>query len=181
MDFSQARTAPESVVRGLEQLDPTACLVHLGRAHWVVGKIRPNALVRAQAEAMLDNWTTNVREGKRMSPNGMARVRSAQLALLGFRPVQLYRIAGSPDGRIVQDFARSRFLWLTTSDNALLQQIDDTATERREAAQAEVGSLDRAKDAWRYAFTRSCMPSAARGPFDRTPAGWVRHDMSKAS
>lgn len=123
LDFSQARTAPESVVRGLEQLDPSACIAYLGEMVWLVGKVRPNALVRAQAIDMLDNWTKNVREGKRLSPTGKARVRFAQLALLGVRPVAQYAIAGAPDGSIVQDFERSRWRWLHTSDNAAFQEI----------------------------------------------------------
>lgn len=174
LDFSQARVAPESVMRGLEEVDPTACIVHLGGARWLVGKVRPNAHVRAQAEAMFANWTRAVRQGAKLSAQGQQRVRFAQLAMLGFRPVETYQLIGAPDGRIVKDFRRSRHRWLTTSDAELQRTLDDPAEERRAAAHAEIASVDRAKDAWRYAFTRSFMPSAARGPVDRVKAGWQR-------
>lgn len=181
LDFSQSRTAPESVVRGLEELDPSACIVHLGGTRWMVGKYRPNALARAQAAAMIDNWTVNVREGKRMSPQGMARVRFAQLALLGVRPVELYTIHGAPDGRVVQDFARSRFRWLHTSQNAAEAQLDAGEQERQQASHAALTNPDLAKDAWQYAFTRSHMPSASLTPDIGPKAGWTRHTLSRAS
>lgn len=181
LDFSQARMAPESVMRGLEFLDPTACIVHLGGPMWLVGKFRPNAKARGDAEAMLDNWTRNVREGKRMAPQGKLRVRFAQLALLGVRPVQQYRLFGAPDGRIVADFARSRFLWLHAGNDALQQALDATDAERAASAQRELGSVDRAKDAWKYAFTQSHMPSASLTPEIGPKAGWTRHVLDKVS
>jgi hypothetical protein len=136
LDFSQARTAPESVVRGLEGLDPSACIIHLGGAQWLVGKWRPSSAARADAEAMFDNWTRNVSEGRRMTPRGKLRVRFAQLALLGVRPVQQYTLIGAPDDRIVHDFERSRFRWLHSADNAL-EKAGDAADEARATASAQ--------------------------------------------
>jgi hypothetical protein len=175
LDFSQARVAPDDVIRGLELLDPTACLVHLGGTRWVVGKLRPNAEARRQAEAMLAHWTASVRAGKRLSPRGALRVRFAQLALLGFRPVQQYEIVGEPDGRIVQDFARSRYHWLTTSDNAVQHSLDTAHRDRAEAAHAELASVDRAKDAWKHAFTLTHTTSVSLTPPDTPKSGFVRH------
>lgn len=173
-DFSQARMAPEDVVRGLEAIDPSACIVHLGGPHWLVGKLRPNAEARTQAVAMLDHWTRAVRQGAKLSPNGRLRVRFAELALLGLRPVQQYAFLGAPTGRIVEDFRQSRFRWLTASDASLEREIESVTTERRAAAIADVASVDRAKDAWHYAFTRSHMPSASLTPAERPKAGRTR-------
>lgn len=181
LDFSQARMAPESVVRGLEMLDPTACILHLGGPQWLVGKVRPSSAARGEAEAMFANWTRNVSEGRRMTERGKLRVRFAQLALLGVRPVHQYALIGPPDDRIVHDFARSRFLWLHSADNALEKAGDAADDARVTAARNEVASVDRAKDAWKYAFTTSHMPSASLTPEIKPKAGWTRHDLSKAS
>ena len=181
LDFSQARMASDDVVRGLEALDPTACVVHLGEATWLVGKIRPNTEARGEAEAMLDNWTRAVRGGRRLSAQGQLRVRLAQLALHGFRVVAQYRLIGEPDARIVKDFAESRFRWLHTSDNAVFHALDTEQRDRAEAAQKEVGSIDRAKDAWHYAFTRTHTTSASLTPPDKPRSGFVRHAIPSSS
>lgn len=172
LDFPQARMAPESVMRGLEELDPTACVVHLGGSHWSVGKVRYSSVARGIAEQMLDNWTANVSAGARLSHQGKVRVRFAQLTMLGFRTVQQYRIK-DVDSRIVRDFERSRWLWLHTSENEFWRRID--ATDERDAARAQISNPDLAKDAWRYAFTRSHMPSASLTPDLGPKAGWSRH------
>lgn len=175
LDFSQARTAPEDVVRGLEALDPTACLVHLGGTRWLVGKVRPNVHARSTAEQMLDHWTRAVQSGKRLSPQGQQRVRFAQLALLGVRPVDQYTIMGDPDGRIVKEFEASRYRWLHAGNNDLFQQLDDAEDERRANARKDVADIDRAKDAWKYAFTVSHTTSASLTPEDKPRSGFVRH------
>lgn len=179
LDFSQARMAPDSVVRGLELMDPSACIVHIGGTRWLVGKWRPNALVRLQAIEMLDNWTANVGAGKRLSPEGKARVRFAQLALIGVRPVELYRLVGTPDGSVVMDFERSRWRWLHTSDADAERQIDESDRERAQLSHGALTNPDLAKEAWRYAFTRSHMPSASLTLYDAPRSGWTRH--AKAS
>lgn len=180
LDFSQARMAPEYVMRGLEELDPTACIVHLGGVRWLVGKIRPSSLVRADACEMFDHWTRAVQgSGRRLSPSGRMRVRFAQLALLGVRPVELYTILwGEPDGRIVADFERSRWLWLHTSDNEMQQDLDDSGTVERDASRRALSNPDLAKDAWRYAFTQSHLVGGSLAPVDRPRSGWVRHSLT---
>lgn len=181
LDFPQARMAPESVVRGLEELDPTACIVHLGGARWMVGKVRPNALARVDATHMLDSWTSAVqRSQKKLSPSGRQRVRFAQLALLGVRPVELYTIiGGEPDSRIVQDFKESRYRWLHTSDNEMDRAID--STEKADASRAALTDVNLAKDAWKHAFTLSHTTSVSTTPLIPARSGWTRHTLSKAS
>lgn len=180
-DFSQARTAPEHVVRGLEALDPSACLVHLGGARWMVGKVRPNAVVRAQAEGMLDHWTRGIQAGARMSQHGQQRVRFAQLALLGMRPVDLYTIVGEPDSRIVHAFQASRWRWLHATDRTLEEQIYQQDAKRKATAHAEISDVHRAADAWRYAFTRSHYFGDKRGQDLGPKSGFIRQPIAPAA
>jgi hypothetical protein len=68
-------------------------------------------------------------------------------------------------------------LWKSrhTSDNELFAEIDAAEYERRESARAEMADIGRANDAWRYAFTRSHMPSVSLTPVDKPKSGFVRH------
>lgn len=179
LDLPQARTAPSHVVRGLRELDPTAVIVHLGGPTWVVGKVRPNSETRRQAIAMLDQWTTAVSEGARMSETGKMRVRFALLALQGFRPVERYRIQGEPDSRIVHDFAESRYRWLHETDAQLFAGFDEAQERKRAEARAEIADLDRAKDAYKYAFTSSFGAAVSSVGTRTTPvrSGFVRHSI----
>jgi hypothetical protein len=175
LDFSQARMAPEYVMRGLEQLDPSACIVHLGGPMWVVGKVRPNALVTRDAGEMLHHWTVSMRAGAKMSRTAKLRARFAQLALLGFRPVDQYEIVGEPDGRIVRAFAVSRYHWLHTSSNEVWQGMDDAEEAQKIAAKTDMMDDARHGDAWRYAFTKSHSMATTLTPTERPKTGWTRH------
>lgn len=182
LDFSQARFAPEWVVRELESLDPTASVVHLGGASWLVGKIRHSAAARAQAEAMFDTWTRQIQVGAQLSERGKARVRFAQLALLGFRIVSQATITNDMQwARVVDGFRESRYRWLHAQEDGVLAELDAAETRRREEARRDVQDVDRAKDAWRYAFTRSHSMAVTLTPKDRVKSGWTRTTLPRAS
>jgi len=180
LDFPQARMAPESVMRGLEDLDPSACVVHLGGKTWIVGKVRPNSVARGVAETMMSNWTRAVQGGKRLSKQGQLRVRFAQLALLGFRPVSQYEIQGEPDGRIVKEFEFSRHCWLTTSDNELNHTLDTVQRDKADAAKAQIADVNLGKEAWNYAFRTTHTTSVSLTPPDRPKSGFVRHEKPQS-
>lgn len=178
LDFPQARFASEHVVRGLEFLDPTACIVHMDEARWMVGKVRPSAEARVQAEHMLTNWTRNLQAGTRMSDFGRRRVRFAMLAYLGFRPVQQYDLIGAPDSGIVRDFAISQYLWRHAREDEPLGRQDIEKQSKIAAARADIADIGRARDAWKYAFTRSHLVGGTLTPAQRVKSGWLRHPIS---
>lgn len=175
MDFSQARIAPESVIRGLEWLDPTACIVHMGGPRWLVGKIRHSSAAKQQAEAMMDRWTHGIRAGAQLSETAKHKVRFAQLALLGFRPVQQYDLIGAPDQRIVADFGMSQWLWFHSTADEPVDRADIAREANLAAARRDMSDPGRARDFHRYAFTRSHLVGGTLTPQDRPKTGWTRH------
>lgn len=173
LDFPQARRVSPDILRRLREIDETATVVHLGGPTWIVGKVRPNDAVRADAINMLDRWSAALISGKRMSAQGRSRVAFALLALRGFRPVQMYQIThGEPDARIITDFRRSRWEWLHTSDNELFQRMDDHESDQKARNEALLSDPHAAKDAWQYAFTRS--HAVTRRDNDRVRSGYTR-------
>lgn len=175
LDFPQARRVSPDILRRLREIDETATVVHLGGPTWLVGKVRPNAASRQAAITMLDSWSDAVLAGKRMSATGKARVQFALLALRGFRPVQMYHIAGGePDARIINEFRESRWRWLHTSDNELFQHMDNLQDEQKARNEALLTDEGLARDAWRYAFTRSHAPGVSNTPKDRVRSGFTR-------
>lgn len=181
LDFSQARTAPEWVSRELEEMDPTACVVHMGGARWAVGKIRPNRAARKEAEAMFATWTQAIQKGAQLSAQGKARVRFAQLALLGFRVVTQLDLTNDMQWRtVVDDFRESRYRWLHAPEDGALKEIDALEERRREDARRGVEDPNRAKEAWKYAFTRSHSLAVSNTPKDVVKSGWKRVSIPAA-
>lgn len=164
LDFPQARTAPAHVIDGLRAVDPSAALVYLGDGRWLLGSVRPSAIRRAQAASIIQNALdtfdrTGARTGAKGDPHADPRTRDrlalGLLAYQGFSPIAEYTIAGEPDSAIVHDLARRDWLYRTLSDQAV--EASWTADQDAAAAEARADLADeaRARDAWRYAFTRS--------------------------
>lgn len=174
VDVSQARTAPESIRRRLREMDETAEVVYLGRGRWIVGKVRPNALVRQQAIRMLDKYTTELSNGARLSERGKEKVRFALLALQGFRPVAEYRMR-EPDDRVVQDFERSRWLWLHESENETWRQMDAAQEQKALEARKQLGDEGLAREALNTAFKLNFGRASVKPASTPVPSGRVRH------
>jgi len=151
VDVPQLRTAPEDIRRRLREIDPTVEVIYLGRGRWIVGKVRPNQHVRARAIRMLDEFHRNLQNKKKLSERGKEKVLFALLALQGFRPVADYTMP-EPDGTVVKDFERSRFLWLHTSENELWRQLDGEMDRPGEEARKVLGDPSLAREALSRAF-----------------------------
>lgn len=170
----QAREAPPDVRRRLRELDATAEVIYLGRGRWMVGKVRPNEHVRARAVRMLDEFHNNVSTGKRLSERGKEKVRFALLALQGFRPVAEYTMP-EPDGSVVQDFARSRWLWLHTSDNELWRQLEGDMDRPGEEARKAIGDEGLAREAINHAFKLNFGRASIASTTTPVGSGRTRH------
>src|SRR5690348_15046385 len=110
IDIPQTRTAPEEIRRRLRLMDSTAEVLYLGWSTWYVGKVRRNAETYRIACRMLSNyWAMSA--AKRATPRGVRRYHFALACLQGFRPVAQYTLRDL-DGRVVKDFAESRYHWL---------------------------------------------------------------------
>lgn len=151
VEFPQARIAPSAIRQALRALDETAEVVYLGPRHWMVGRVRPNAEVRAIAEAMLRDASTVLGVRAANASSRRARVALALLGLQGFRPVAEYR-TNDLDDRVVRDFQVSQWRMRHTSDDQLFREIDQPDEARKEAARAEMQDRHRAGDAYRTAF-----------------------------
>jgi hypothetical protein len=151
VELPQARTAPDDLRRRLRELDETAEVVYVGPRHWMVGRVRPNAQVRAIAEAMLKDASTLLSVRAANAPSRRARVALALLGLQGFRPVAEYR-TNDLDARVVRDFQVSQWRLRHTTDAQLFRDIDAPDEARKIAAQEEMRDRYRAGDAYRTAF-----------------------------
>lgn len=176
-NFPQLRRAPDHVLAGLRQVDPTADLVYVGWGKWLLGSVqhttidqwykktngqfstlRRDALnMLVNARRLLELWEAN--PTFQANPGAfrrlMGRYDFALLATMGFRPISEYVLQGEPTSAIVDAFRRMDWLYRTTSDDELDRMLDAPKERQREEARAEFSDMGRATDAWRYLFTRS--------------------------
>lgn len=174
LDFPQVRTAPESVVRDLEAIDPTYGLLHSRGNRWLLCRYAPDRIDITQAHEMFKNWKGALDRGARYTQEAYVRLRQAKLATKGWRQVAVYRLRNDDFGMIVNDAQGSQWMRNHTSDNEVFQEIDDIEYQRRKAARAEIASIDRAKDLCRYVNTRSHAPGISLTPPDRIRSGYQR-------
>lgn len=163
------REAPEPLLRALRVIDPTAELLYLGNGRWMLGQVIPDCrIVKAgwmQLEAnkgaagKLEQMRLTGRlHGKRLV-EALHEIRSrrivAEARRLGFRPTAEYTFRGEPNGSIVRDQELMDFLWRHMSMNETSQLEAQDGEDRRAQALADAQDEHKARDAWRYAFTRS--------------------------
>lgn len=180
VDVPQARYAPEDTRRRLRELDPTAECVYLGRGRWMVGKVRPNALVRQRAVNMLAKMDLELSQGKKLSEKGKEKARFALLALQGFRPVAEYHMP-EPDGSVIRDFEQSRWLWLHESENETWRQLERTEGDEEDRRRRILGDEGLAREAWSRMFTTQMAHNGAFRPSETpVPSGRTRHTLKSA-
>lgn len=167
VQFPALRTAPEHVVRGLREIDPTTELVYFGRGRWILGSVRPDVAVAAQAERILGRaykLAAFAAENPRFKVNPsnirrlLGRIDFAYLALQGFRSIAEYRVQGAPDSAIVEDFRRADWMFKHTTDEELWQMLEAPKEKARAEARADLADPARARDAWRYCSVLNTAP-----------------------
>lgn len=178
LDFSQLRMAPIGVVRELEDIEPSLGLLHSRGSRWLLCQFTPDYINTSVALEQLARWRHLVANGLPYSHEAHVRIRQHRLALRGWKQLAVYVVHGDNFGFVVNDVRAARWMRNHTSENELFAEIDRGEYERRESARAEIASLDRAKDAWQYAFTRSHLVGGTLTPQDRPKAGWTRHGVT---
>jgi len=174
IEIPQFRTAPEGIRRRLREIDPTAEIIHLGRQHWVVGKVRPNALVRQQAIRMLDRIEHELSNGKQLSERGKEKARFALLALQGFRTVHQFEMR-EPDDRVVKEFERSRWMWLHMSEMETWRSLEEDAAAPAAAARKALADEGLAREAISRAFKLNFGRASQLPETTPVPSGRTRH------
>lgn len=104
LDLPEPRTCPPALLAQLRAIDPAAELVYVGEGEWWLGVVKPNTFRRAQGDHLL------AREWKKDHPT-WEQIRYGQLMRQGFAYCGSWVIEGEPDGRIVNDFRESTWLW----------------------------------------------------------------------
>jgi hypothetical protein len=174
LDISQARTAPDGVVRGLKEIDPTLDLLHSRDQRWILCRYAPDRIDREVAWDGLKNWTASVRRSGRYDRTAHARIRQCRLALVGWRQIGVYVVRNDDFGFIVSDARASQWLRDHTSDNQLFQEIDAQAYEKRQAARAEIADRERGRAVYQYVKQLNVMPSASLTPKQPVRSGFQR-------
>lgn len=183
VQFPALRTAPEHVVRGLREIDPTTELVYFGRGRWILGSVRPNVDVRAQAERILDRayklaaFAANNPRFK-VNPSNirrlLGRIDFAYLGTQGFRCIHEYRIQGAPDLALVEDFRRADWMYHNTSDEEFERLLDAPKEKARAEARADLTDPARARDAWRYCNVLNTAPGIQLDSYLQAPRSSAR-------
>jgi hypothetical protein len=179
VDFPQLRTAPKDVVRGLREVDPTAELVYLEKGRWLLGSVRWNRDLVAAARRILGRALKVAHNSTKHGPTHQiehlprvrGRVQFALLAMQGFRPITEYKIQGSPDSRVVEDFRRRDWLFKNTSDLEHEAMLSSESEERKREARADLTDSERARDAWKWMFTRSHLVTRLDDPAKQRGSG----------
>jgi hypothetical protein len=156
----RVRTAAPHVLEGLRRIDAAADLYYVGWNTW--------RLCTWGAPQLLLDIGRRIREAERLALSWeLPRVKAnpgAFRRLLaryefwvdvyrGMRPIADY--TGEPTGAIVDDFRRMDWLYRHTSDDAVLRALNADKDRAAADAVAEFADIGRARDAWRYVFTRS--------------------------
>lgn len=182
--FSHLRRPPEHVARGLRAVDPTAELVYLGYRRWLLVSVRPHSAHQAAASRILSNarrllevWRANPKF--RANPGAFRRLIGrhdfALLASMGARPIAEYFLQGEPTSAVVDDFRCRDWCYRHFSDNDVQRMLDAPHDDKLAESRADLTDVGRARDAWRYAFTRSHWYGDRPGR-DRGPRSGFRRD-----
>jgi len=120
IDLPELREPPPALLAQLREIDPLAELIYVGEGEWWLGVVKPNTFRRAQGDALLGReWRKSVKDWQQL--------RYGQLMRQGFAFCGTWVIEGEPDGRIVNDFRESTWLWAHDRD-----RVEDTLLEKPE-------------------------------------------------
>lgn len=167
-DFPLVRTCPPDTLRRVREIDPRADVLYVRPREWWVGHVRPDRARRVDASTTLASLFRIPQ--KRRGPSWHTKVTVARAKALGFRPV-LQHTHNDADGELVEDFRAA----VRQLGDDYLAQFDAEQAAEHAALERDLADPGRAREAHRYAFTQSHMPSAPLRPVDRVQAGRVRH------
>ena len=155
-DFPEVRTCPSDTLRALREVDPTIDVLYLGPSpsggRWMLGSVRHDRSHRLAAARKLE-----VLQKVPVWKRGIAwfrYYRLAQVALQGFKGRAIYDCV-EPDARMVRDIRYTAWLNEHESDAEFEASLDAEREAKQKAAEADLVDAGRARDAWRYGFTRS--------------------------
>lgn len=148
------RAAPPEVVRQLRVIDPAAELVYFGSGRWMLGRLVPDARIR-KAGAALAKSCRNATAGRALVPEDYGRQLMAQLRMQGFQPTTEYVLHGEPTAAIVREQEVMDFLWRHSNDYDRERLADRDYLQRKAETHHDLTDDARARDAYRYLFTRS--------------------------
>lgn len=183
--FSHLRRAPDSVLRGLRQVCPTAELVYLGWRQWQIVEVSANNARSASACRILERSYNTLRLWEtvpkfKANPGAFRRiVGRIDFGLLAYDGARFvggpYKVQGEPTSLIVDDYRQMDYHYRTLTDADVERLLNAPKEQKRALARAEAASENRAADAWRYMFTRSHYNGAR--PDQQAPprSGFVRH------
>lgn len=186
VQFPQIRTAPIDVVRGLREVDPTAELVYMERGRWLLGSVRWNRDLVQQSARILARAIEAASRASKFAPTHQmeqlrrirGRVQFAVLGSQGFRPITEYVIQGAPNSRIVEDFRRRDWMFKNTTDTELETMLNAASESNKQAAHDDLTDTERARDAWKWMFTRSHSVSRMAPPGQVARSGFTLHKAS---
>lgn len=155
-DFPQARTCPVDTLRRLRAFDPNADVLYLGPSPlggmWALGTMEPSEPMRIRACKALASLLRIPRHKR--NHRWAQRYWMAQAQRQGFRTRSVFH-APEPDGALVNRVAFAQWDHHHTSDSEFFQQMDNADAEERARLEADLTDSARAREAWRYTFTRS--------------------------
>lgn len=171
------REAPEHLLRRLRVIDPTAELLYLGRGEWVLGVMTDDPRVRMAGKRLVQSCERVAAKlrAKDITHDHRRRWRMGLARQLGFRLTAEYEIRGEPTAAIVRDQEAMDFLHRTLTMQGVTDLNDLDDVRRKAEAHADLTDDHRARDAWRYMFTRQHamkridLSTGPRSGFSRQP------------
>lgn len=170
------REAPEHVLRGLRDLDPSAELVWVEKDRWLLGQYAPEArraLEKSGADLRESTERSLSLRNNKVTHTDRVRLRMAHLKLNCFRFTAEYFIA-LPDSAVVHDQRVMDWMYKHLSDSAIDAAFNEDKERERAAARADLEDTERARAAYKYLFTLSHY--LGKQTLDSGPrSGWKRH------
>lgn len=166
-DFPRLYDAPPDVLRRIREVAPDVDLLYLGWGRWYLVRYKPHREHRERARRrlpeclrLLHEWETSTKY--KANPGAFRRLYGRYLfwrmVELGARPIAEY------DTRFVRTFGleaipddlrQMEYHLRHTSDQAALEAINGPKEREQALAHAQLADPDRARDAWRFLFTRT--------------------------
>lgn len=136
------------LLRRLREVDPQAEVLYLGEGRWWLGRVRADSARRPVGRA----WALRVREGDGF-PFDEARwaaLRHALLLAQGWSPISEVTVRGEPDGVLVEELRRARFV----ERGGALEDEEELAAESARRDRIRENKV-RERDMAKWLFSRS--------------------------
>jgi len=163
-------------LRGLREIDPKNDVLYLGPGKWLFGTVDRTAESERAAIPKLESLSRI--PAKKRGAEWHRRWWLAKAQLQGFRARSLFQ--WEPGGWLVERVRHAHYDHQNTSDNEFFRQMDAVVEEQRRANAKDLADPGRAREAWKYTFTRSHAPGISLTPKDRVRSGYTRHSIPAA-